>query len=100
MRIHIYTLFFLCMAFQLNAQLVINEISYNSPESNTDSLEYIELYNAGTEHYDLTGYYFLGISDTLPTVHLLPGQFFVTAVSASAMMNVFGVNVHEWQAED
>src|SRR5688572_29326692 len=39
------------------AQVVINEIFYNAPED-LDDLEYIELYNSGSEAVDLSGWSF------------------------------------------
>lgn len=99
MRLTFYTFLFSLLCLQVQAQLVINEISYNPPESGNDSLEYIELYNAGNDMIDITGYYFAkGVEDTLPAVQLAPGDFFVTAISASAMQNVFGISVHEWKS--
>lgn len=81
------------------AQIVINEISYNSPESGNDSLEYIELFNAGNAAVNIGGWHFAaGVEDTLPSVELQPGEYFVTAVSAQAMLNVFGITVHQWSA--
>lgn len=83
----------------LHAQVVINEISYNPPESGTDSLEYIELWNAGDTPVNIGGWSFqAGIADTLPAVTLAPGDYFVTAVSAQAMNAVFGVAVHQWSS--
>jgi len=88
---------FLSLTAAGRAQVVINEISYNPPESGTDSLEYIELLNAGDTPVNLLGWHFqAGIEDTFPDVTLGPGEYFVTAVSASAMQNVFGLAVHQW----
>ena len=93
----IYFSLFLFIAVHTNAQIIINEISYNSPEAGDDSLEYIEIYNAGPDHVEITGWYFTsGIEDTLPVVHLSGGQYYVTAVNASAMQSVYGINVHQW----
>ncbi len=81
----------------LQAQIVINEISYNPPESGNDSLEYIELLNTGITAVNIHGWYFqLGINDTLPNIELQPGEYFVTAINAQAMMSVFGITVQEW----
>lgn len=97
MRILFYAILFLFFSSGANAQIIINEISYNPPEVGTDSLEYIELYNAGFATVDMTGWYFsAGVEDTFPSVQLAPGEYFVTAWSAEAMMNVFHVNTHEW----
>lgn len=100
MRFKLYFLLFSFVALlsaRTNAQIVINEISYNPPESGNDSLEYIELYNAGTGHIDLTGWHFTaGVADTFPSIQLNGGEYFVTAISARAMMNVFGITVHQW----
>ncbi len=59
------------------AEIVITEIMYNPPESGTDSLEFIELYNKGVEVENLGGYYFAdGIIYTFPSVMLNPGELF------------------------
>src|SRR5688572_25873107 len=93
----IYFSLFLFIAVHTNAQIIIYESSYNSPEAGDDSLEYIEIYNAGPDHVEITGWYFTsGIQDTFPVVHLSGGQFYVTAVSASAMQSVYNINVHQW----
>ncbi len=100
MRINLYFLLFAFVTFlsiRTNAQIVINEISYNPPESGNDSLEYIELYNAGTGLVNLTGWHFTaGVADTFPSVQLNGGEYFVTAISSRAMVNVFGITVHQW----
>ena len=100
MHIRFYVLFilaFLVISLPLKAQIVINEISYNPPESGNDSLEYVEIYNAGFGHVDITGWRFEGgLEDTFPSVDLAAGEFFVTAINAQAMENVYGITVHEW----
>jgi plastocyanin len=90
---------FCMIGFGVQSQVIINEISYNPPESGTDSLEYIELFNAGAAPVNIDGWYFqTGIEDTLPNVEIQPGSYFVTAVNAQAMMNVFEVVAHQWSA--
>ena len=43
--------------------IVITEIMYNPPESSTDSLEFIEIYNNEISAVDLTGYSLSGVVD-------------------------------------
>lgn len=85
-------------AFTAKSQIVINEISYNPPESGTDSLEYIEIYNAGSSTVDITGYTFTsGIVYTFPTFFLNNGAYVVVAVDSAAVENVFSVTgVFQW----
>ena len=73
-------------------QLVISEIMYNPPESGTDSLEFIEIYNAGANPVDLTGIYFdQGVNYTFPSQTLAAGATFLVAVDSAAAEGVFGV---------
>jgi len=79
------------------ADIVITEIMYNSPESNTDSLEFIELYNNSFEVENLCEYHFsAGVDFTFPSINLNPGEFLVVAVNSEAMLNTFGINALEW----
>lgn len=73
--------------------LVITEIMFNPPESGTDSLEFIELVNAGINSVNLNGYSFSqGVNYTFPSVSIPAGQYFVVAVDSAAFRNVFGIN--------
>jgi len=91
------TLFFLWTVLSVHAQVVINEISYNPPESGNDSLEYIELYNAGVSPVNIDGWHFTkGVVDTFPNIVMNGGDYYVTAIRASAMENVFGITVRQW----
>ncbi len=67
-------------------ELVINEVDYDQP--GTDTAEFVELRNVSAQPINLAGYYLLGINggalpatvyrrDHLPSVILLPGQYFV-----------------------
>jgi len=63
-RPHLFVI--LSLVSQLEAQVVINEIFYNSP-ADLDRLEFIELHNAGTDSVDLSGWEFSkGIDYTFP----------------------------------
>lgn len=89
----------ICSFYSLHAQVVINEISYNPPESNVDSLEFVEIYNAGNTLVNIGGWLFTGaFEDTLPNVDLQPGDYYVTAIDSLAMMNVLGIQVHQWSS--
>jgi DNA/RNA endonuclease YhcR with UshA esterase domain len=93
------SLLFLIFGLSLCAQIVITEISYNPPESNTDSLEYIELYNSSGQSLNLNGYSFeAGITHTFGDVNIDAGAYLVVAVNSGAMMNVFGVNSIQWES--
>jgi len=76
------------------ANLIITEINYNSPESGTDTTEFIEFVNAGSTAVDLTGYRFVeGVTHTFPaTTTIAAGQYFVGAFDSSAFRNRFGFN--------
>jgi len=77
--------------------VVITEIMYNPPESGTDSLEFIEIYNNDVISVNLQGWYFsLGVVYVFPNYTLAPGAYCVTAVKSSAMLNTFGVTALQW----
>jgi PKD repeat protein len=78
------------------AKIVITEIMYNPPEEGTDSLEFIELYNAGNT-INLLGFSFsAGVEYTFPSVTLTNGQFILVAAKASAIQNTFGKTALQW----
>ena len=78
--------------------LVITEIMYNSPEANTDSLEFIEIYNPTGNVVDLGGYFFRdGVEFMFPQgVEIDPYGFVVTAVNADIHNAWFGTTAYEW----
>jgi hypothetical protein len=83
------------------AQLVITEIMYNPPEGGTDSLEFIEVYNAGNTPVDLNGYAidFAGSrKDTFTSSFILAaGGLMVTAVNDSAVYRQYGMSFYPRQ---
>ena len=79
------------------SNIVITEISYNPPESGTDSLEFIELYNNSVASANLAGYTLSSAVDYIfPSVTINPGEFLVIGVNASAMLHTFGVTALQW----
>lgn len=85
------------MTFGLHAQIVINEIMYNPPESGNDSLEYVEIYNANDFEVDITGYIFTaGMEYTFPGHMLSAGEYVVVCIDSLVLMNNFGVNAYQW----
>ena len=78
--------------------IVITEIMYNPPDIGLDTLEFIELYNQGTQTQDLQGFQFIGVDMVFPSTSINPGEFLVVAANASAMMNTFGVSALQWAA--
>lgn len=71
---------------------------YNPPEPGTDTLEYLELYNAGTLAINLEGYTFSpGPMVTFPNMTLPAGGFMILCRSQAYFQNLFGpVPVLEW----
>ncbi|MCX6247136.1 MAG: lamin tail domain-containing protein [Bacteroidetes bacterium] len=81
----------------LNSKMVITEIMYNPPETGTDSLEFIELYNNDTVTVDLQGFYFSNpVTYTFPSYTVAPHSYVLIAKSASAMSHAFGVTALQW----
>ncbi len=78
------------------AQVVITEIFYNAPGS--DTIEFIELYNNSAGGVNLTGWNFTrGITYTFSGVFMSPGQYLIVARDANSFQTVFGTQtVYEW----
>ncbi|MFZ1704139.1 MAG: plastocyanin/azurin family copper-binding protein [Saprospiraceae bacterium] len=90
---------FLILAFTTKAQLVVSELSYNPPESGTDSLEYIELRNVGNQPLHLLNYKFTrGIEFTFPDLTLAKDSFLVLAGNLGAFQNVFNKPAIQWNS--
>jgi hypothetical protein len=81
-----------------NAQVIITEIMYNPPESNTDSLEYFELYNNSGAAVDISGWNFTqGIIHVFPAGTTMPAGGYITlAKNANAFNLVFGFQPIVW----
>jgi len=80
-------------------QIVITEISYNPPESNTDSLEYIEIYNAGPIALNLKDYKITkGVELTFPDVTINSKAYLILSVKAVAFQNTYGKPSIQWTA--
>ncbi|MGB0404537.1 MAG: lamin tail domain-containing protein, partial [Salibacteraceae bacterium] len=79
------------------SQIVITEISYNGPESGTDTTEFIELYNKTNASINMMGYTFTsGVVHTFPNVSIPANGYLVVALDSVAIMNVFGASAIEW----
>lgn len=78
-------------------KIVITEIMYNSPESGTDSLEFIELFNNDVISVDLAGWSFTqGVDYVFPAYTMLPSEYLVVAYKSSAILNTFGIVSQQW----
>lgn len=72
--------------------IALTEIMYNPPESGTDSLEFVEIYNYGDTAVDLTGYSFTqGFDFTFGDFTLDAGEYAVIGVDSVALNTVFGI---------
>jgi PKD repeat protein len=82
-----------------NAPIVMTEINYRSPIIGTDSLEFIELYNNGTQPVNLAGFYFSkGIEFTFPATTLNPHAFVMVSKSSVHITNTYSVPSLQWNA--
>jgi len=101
MKKGIFTLFFLvCTLGLIQAQIVINEIMYNSPDAGQDSTEYVELFNNSNVPVDLAGWSFTeGFSHTFAAGTIMPANtYLLVAGDAQAMMDAYGVTAIEWES--
>ena len=82
-----------------NAPIVMTEINYRSPIIGTDSLEFIELYNNGTQPVNMAGFYFSkGIEFTFPATTLNPQSFVMVSKSSVHITNTYNVPSLQWNA--
>ncbi len=83
--------------FPAVSNIVITEIMYNSPETGTDTLEFIEFYNANATPTRMIGCF---INDAVvfnfPDTTIAPGAYFVACVSARAYQAVYGGTAIQW----
>ena len=82
-----------CTAVHAAASIVINEIHYH-PDLKTEHVDFIELFNAGTNAVDLSGWYFSdGVSFTFPNgTFLAPGGYLVVAQDPAGVQSKFGAS--------
>jgi len=88
------------------ADIVINEIMYNPPESGTDTNEYIEIYNSGAISVSMSNWYFdEGVVFTFPTdAAISPNGYVVIAVKTNILWQTYPVSlanadeVYEWHS--
>lgn len=79
------------------ANIVITEIMYNPPESGTDSLEYIELLNNGSDPVNMNGFNFTqGFIYTFSDTTIMPGQYISIVKDSAAFRRTFGVTGLQW----
>jgi hypothetical protein len=99
-KIYALLLFALFVCVRSQAQIVITEIMYNPPESGTDSLEYIELFNVGTTAVNMDGWKFTtGITYTFMGTSLPAGGYLVLAVKPNALKTILNFqNAIQWDA--
>jgi hypothetical protein len=83
----------LSLAFSVRADVVINEIHYN-PAVKTDLIEFVELYNSGTESVAMAGWQLeSGVHYTFPAgTTIAAGGYLVVAQDPAALLARFGVN--------
>ncbi len=82
-----------------NAPIVMTEINYRSPIPGSDSLEFIELYNNGTQPVNMAGFYFSkGIEFTFPATTLNSHSYVMVSKSSVHITNTYNVPSMQWNA--
>lgn len=80
-------------------ELVITEVMYNDP-SDADSLEFIEIYNAGTAPALVGGFRLEdAVSHTLASVAIPPGGFYLVARDPDAAENYYGQTFYDYSGQ-
>lgn len=80
-----------CALSQAPAAIVINEI-HSNPDVKTEAVEFVELYNTGTNPVNLAGWRFSqGLSYVFPSVNIAAGGYVVIAQNPAALQSKFGV---------
>lgn len=93
-RIFTLLLFFVVTGLA-HGQLLITEIMYNPPESGGDSLEFLEIYNAGDAAVDVTGYKMEGVVYEF-SGSIASKEIFIMANNPGAFKNVFGLDAEKF----
>lgn len=90
---------FLLLSHAAFAQIIINEINYNPPESNQDSLEYIELWNTTNVNISLSNWVINdAVNIVFPDTFIKANSALVICVNATAFENVYGFAAIQWDA--
>ena len=77
------------------SDIIITEILYNPPGN--DTIEFIEIYNAGSIAYNLNGYKLSGpFNYTFGQVDIQPNTYYVIANDSARMRRVFGLITGHW----
>lgn len=77
-----------CLFMAAQAQIVITEIMYNPPESGTDSLEYVELYNRTNAAVDVSGWNFTqGFVFAFPAGSSIPAGGYAIVCKSTSFFN-------------
>lgn len=83
----------------LKPDIVISEIMYNTPLTEEDTLEFLEIYNKGSQTATLGGLTFsAGLTMTFPEYQLEPGRYVLLASNAIAAKSVYGADFLQWEA--
>ncbi|MCX7044822.1 MAG: lamin tail domain-containing protein, partial [Candidatus Sumerlaeota bacterium] len=92
-RLGVALLFMMALAQMAPAQIVINEIHYD-PDNKKESVEFVELYNAGAADVDLSGWVISGgISYAFPQGTTITAQrYVVVGQDGAAIAAKFGVS--------
>ena len=108
LKILLILFFAVSFAMQLHGTdtlLIINEIFYNPPSSSDDSLEFVEIYNAGTQAINMEGFRLkspsasnTGVNVEFHNVTIGAGEYVVVAADSLSMQRNFNLETIPWKA--
>ena len=78
-------------------QLVITEILYNDL-TGIDSLEFIEIHNAGPSPINVDQFILTGVDYTFPNIDIKAGEYFLVAKDSAAFFKYFKVTARQWDS--
>ncbi|MEO6189836.1 MAG: lamin tail domain-containing protein [Saprospiraceae bacterium] len=97
MRYFYHVIFIILISFNLSAQIIINEINYNPPESGQDQLEFIELYNPSIINVNIKDWVIDdAVNMIFPDTTIKSNGYLVICVNDLTFDSIYGFKSLKW----